>query len=350
MASNPSDSNSFLDLPASPLSLSPLYAPIATVPGLFRRRSVNLIVGRSKIGRMRFALTQLNLYADLGSPRFLERAVETVVQLGCVIGAQADQMLHDLRAMGLENLTRPGAFPIVSYRASRADESEPLHPLKVPYEQLVRSNFCPAPPQFLLIENLQSLLPGGDAAKEKEVAGFMDQLHEFVEERDCTILGTVGTPKMLKGQGYASLPERIKGCTQWAEGADTLIGLDEIHATAGNGLTREGAKRYRKVSVMPAGAQEFQLCSRFEQDGRLVLCEWPEGRIWSVTGQPVLEARLLAEREGKKFNRGDFHEWGMQADVSERTVDRWIAAAIKAGLLVKEGAGPLTGYVKPRAN
>ena len=61
MASNPSDSNSFLDLPASLLSLSPLYAPIATVPGLFRRRSVNLIVGRSKIGRMRFALTQLNL-------------------------------------------------------------------------------------------------------------------------------------------------------------------------------------------------------------------------------------------------------------------------------------------------
>ena len=54
-----------------------------------------------------------------------------------------------------------------------------------------------------------------------------------------------------------------------------MIGIEGIVATAGNGLGREEAKRYRKVTVMPAGAQEFQVCSRFEADGRLVLCDWP---------------------------------------------------------------------------
>jgi hypothetical protein len=268
-----------------------------------------------------------------------------------VIGLQEpDQLLHDLRAMGLDNLTRPGAFPVVSYRPSRADESEPYHPFKVPFEQLIGLSCCPMPPRFLLIENLQSLLPSGEITKQKDVASFMDQLREFANQHDCTILGTIGTPKMLKGQGYASLPERILGCIQWAEGADTLIGIETIAATAGNGLGREEAKRYRKVTVMPAGAPEFQVCSRFEQDGRLVLCDWPESRVWSPTGQPVLEARLAAEREGKQFSRGDFHAWGMQSDVSERTMDRWISACVRGGLLVREGQGPLTMYVKPKAN
>jgi hypothetical protein len=343
------DSDSFLDRSIAPLS--PLYADFATVPGLFRRRSVNLIIGKTKIGRMRFALTQLNDYARPGESMFLRREVITPVQLGCIIGAQADQLLFDLRAMGLENLTRPGAFPVVGYRPSRADESgESLHPLKVPYEQLVCSNFCPEPPRFLLIENLQSLLPGGDSSRPKEVAEFMDRLQEFAQERDCTILGTVGTPKMLKGQGYGSLPERILGCIQWAEGADTLIGIDPLVASAKNGLTKDEAKRYRKVAVMPAGAQEFQLCGQFEQDGRLVLCDWPENKVWSVTGQPTLEARLAREREGRRFTAEEFYAWGMQEDLSDRTVRRWRAAAVGAGLLVQEGSGTATAYVKPRSN
>ena len=331
-------------------SLSPLYAPTATVPGIFRRRSVNLIVGKSKVGRMRFALTQLNEYADLAQSRFLNQAVAAPVPLGCVIGAQADQLLYDLRAMGLENLTRPGVFPVVAYRPSRLDDAEPMHPLKVPYEQLLNLSSCSAPPKFLLIENLQSLLHEGDANRSKDVARFMDQLQEFTQERDCTILGTVGTPKMLKGQGYGSLPERILGCTQWAEGADTLIGIDPVLATVKNGLGKDEARRDRKVTVLPAGAEEFQLCSRFEMDGRLVPCPWPEGRTWCVTGQPVMEARLGGEREGKKFKPGDFYAWGMQAGLGERTVRRWLGAAVEAGLLVKEGQGPLTGYVKPRSN
>jgi hypothetical protein len=300
---------------------------------------------------MRFALTQMNFYADLAMPEFLDRKVPTPVQLGCVIGAQADQLLYDLRAMGLENLTRPGVFPVVGYRPSRADDSgESLHPLKVPFEQLVRSGFCSVPPRFLLVENLQSLLPGGDASRPKDVASFMDRLQEFAEEHDCTILGTVGTPKMLKGQGYASLPERILGCIQWAEGADTLIGIEALAATAGNGLGREAAKRYRRVSVMPAGAEEFQVCSRFEPDGRLVPCEWPLAVGWSVTGQPVLEAKLAGEREGKRFRANDFYAWGMQADLHERTVRRWMKAAVGAGLLTPQGEGAMTMYVKPRSN
>jgi hypothetical protein len=252
--------------------------------------------------------------------------------------------------MRLENLTRPGVFPVVSWRPSRSDDNEPLHPLKVPYDQLVNLNVCPAPPKFLLIENLQSLLPSGEVAKQKDVASFMDQLREFANDRDCTILGTVGTPKMLKGQGYPSLPERILGCIQWAEGADTLIGVDEVLPTTRNGLGRQDAAWYRKITVMPAGAKGFVLCHRFMADGRLVPCDWPEEGTGNVTGQPVLEARLADEREGRRFSPGDFYAWGMQARLSERTVRRWISAAVEAGLLVKEGQGPLTGYVKPRSN
>ncbi len=351
MASDKPDLSSFLDRPASTSSLSPLYASTATVPGIFRRRSVNLIIGKSRVGRMRFALTHLNAYADQVRPAFLDREVIVPVQLGCVIGLQdPDQLLHDLRAMGLENLTRPGAFPVVSYRPSRSDDCEPYHPMKVPYEAFAKLPTCPANPKFLLIENLQSLLPSGEVAKQKDVAGFMDQLREFANHEDCTILGTVGTPKMLKGQGYPSLPERILGCIQWAEGSDTLIGIDEVMETAGNGLNRLEAQWYRKITVMPAGAQEFQVCSRFEPDGRLVPCDWPQAEGWSVTGQPGLEARLAKEREGKRFGANEFYGWGMQMDLHERLIRRWLKVAVNVGLLAREGQGPATVYIKPRSN
>jgi hypothetical protein len=331
-------------LPSPP----PLNSPYATVPGLFARRSINLIVGDSKTGRMRLALTNLNTYADPQTPIFLDYAVSFPYRLGCILCMEnKDQTLNDLTVMGLDNLKRlgtmPGSaagFPIIRWSAAEAESSEPLHLLEVPYRAL-RSR-----PQFLLIENIQSLLPSGNTNNEKEVAVFLDRLRRFCDENDVTVLGTVGTPKATKGYSHC---QRIKGTGLWSEGIDTLISLEEVRAAAANGLTQGEASLYRRLTIIPPGQPRKTQWVRFNVvDGRLLTCAAPQPS--GSMGMQMLYRLLSLEEVGKRFTRRDLHAWGMRAGVGEHTVDRWSSECIKGGQLRKEGYAATTVYTKMMEN
>jgi hypothetical protein len=342
------DDNDLDCLPPPP----PLNSPYATVPGLFARRSINLIVGDSKTGRMRLALTNLNTYADPASPIFLDHPVSYPARLGCLLCMEnKDQTLNDLTTMGLDNLKRLGTtigsgFPIVRWYASEADGSEPLHVLEHPYKSLYMDKNhqieIGPKPQFILIENIQSLLPSGNTNNEKEVAIFLDLLRKFCDKNDVTVLGTVGTPKATKGYSHV---QRIKGTGLWSEGIDTLISLEEVRASAANGLTRAESNLYRKLTIIPPGQPRIAQWVRFNVvDGRLLTCETPQPL--GSAGIPLLYQRLSQADPGERFTRADLQGWGMYAKAGEHTVDRWIAECIKGGQLRKDGYAATTIYTK----
>lgn len=334
----------------------PLNSPFATVPGLFARRSINIIVGDSKTGRMRLALTNLNTYADPDSSIFLDHAISHPVSLGCILCMRdKDRTLNDLSTMGLENLkhlgtTPGGGFPVFRWLASEAETSEPLHLLELPYKSLYMDKDhtmeIGPKPNFLLIENLQSLLPSGNTSNEKEVTVFLDLLRQFCNEKDVTILGTVGTPKATKGYSHC---QRIKGTGLWSEGTDTLISLEEVRASSANGLTRSEANLYRKLTIIPPGRPRITKWVRFNvEDGRLLTTESPQPN--GDIGIPMLYQMLSLQEAGTTFTRATLQEWGMQAKAGERTVDRWIGECVKGGQLRKDGYAATTLYTKQAEN
>lgn len=338
------------DIPASDIPApAPLFSPYAIVPGLFARRSINVIVGDSKTGRFKLALTNFNSYADPARSLFLDYPVQNPVRLGCILCFKdRDQTVNNFRAMGLDNLARTGTFPIMRWHSS--DETEALHPLVGPYRALQmadpkqgRFHDIP-PPNFILIENLQLLLSSGNSSGEKEVAVFLDLLRKFCNENDVTILATVGTPKT----GVYSHCQRIKGTGLWADGVDTIISLEEVKGNPSNGLSREMAENYRKLTIIPPGQPRIRQWARFQMNGRLCLVREPEARM--VTGPEMLYKLLGDEGEGKMFTRGDFMAWGTKSDVGERSVDRWIGECVAGGVLRREGHRGATRYVKVTGN
>lgn len=327
-------------LPPTPTRLDSAYA---TVPGLFPRRSINLIIGLPKSGRLRFALTHLNTYADPLTPLFLDHPLHRPPeQLGCVLcGKDQEQIWNRVREMGLDNLTTPQSFPIIRWQPSKAiDQGEMEFPLDAPFTKLTIA--AGRKPTFLLIEGLQLLMARNEQNEQQAVAIFMDRLQEFANQQDCTILGTVGTPKI----NYGNLPHRISGAAQWGEGTATLLGIDPVKATAKNGLTKPEAHTYRMLTLKPSGRPEETHWTRFTSDGRLVITDPPQASI--LTGQPLLDQMLALAAPGR-YSMRDFIEWGEKADASPRTVRRWVESNVMYKYLVKEGGTSDAVYVKRSA-
>jgi hypothetical protein len=333
----------------SAFSTSPLYSPTATVPGLLAANSVNIVVGSSKVGRMRFLLTQLSAYADPTSPLFLDIPVPHPLQLGCLLCSRdSDRTLYDIRSMDLSNLSAPGAFPIERWHPSRSDEYEPLHPLRQPYAQFTAARCAAGLPRLLLIENLQLLMVGKNIMDEEAVAQFLDELHLFCAAHSCTIIGTVGTPKLKKGEYYPNIPHWIRGCAQWGEGVDTIIGIEEIRATTLNNLSAADAMLYRKIHLKPPGQPKSIRWARFGDTGALYLTDEPS--LSPVTGQNDMDRMLSLVDPSQKLTKQDFILWGLRIGISPRTVARWMAACVQFGLLIKEGSSVATTYRRPPAN
>ena len=316
---------------------------------------------------MRLALTQMNAYAAASSPMFLDHPVANPVQLGCLLCSRPyDRTVDDIQGMDLENLSAKGAFPIERWNSSDADEDgealppplSPIYPtILAPYKlfSLPRASDIPKTraglPRFLLIENLKRLMVGAGMKKkseDEEVAIFLDLLRKFCIQNNCTVLATMGTPKMKKGESYPNVAHWIRGCAEWAEGVDTIIGIEEVRPTTTNGLGTAEAPLYRKLYLKTPGQMMTTRWARFLTAGNLVLTEEPRADV--VTGQTVLDQMLTVVEAGRKLTRGDLHGWGKAAEVSARTVDRWIATCLEFGLLKKTGHGMTTVYVKAAAN
>jgi hypothetical protein len=338
--------------------LHPLFSSRALVHGLFLPRSINVIVGDTKSGRMRLALTHFNTYADPSSRLFLDRAVTRPVQLGCILCSRPpERTLNDIEGMNLSHLDLAGMFPIERWNASqvdRADRENRIRSLEAVYTQFDHPDEDGNPktrnglPRFLLIENLIALSGSNRATDEEKIAIFLDQLREFCEKNECTILATVGTPKAKKGEWYPSITQRIRGSAMWGEGVDTIIAVEEVQPTLLNGLTADSAPSYRKIYLKPSSQPEITRWARFEDSGRLVLTDEPQ--TTTLTGQDILDRQLLQIPPGEAIRPALFYSWGMKADISERTIRRWITTCTDYDLLRKEGNGPATIYRRPADN
>lgn len=316
-----------------------------TVPGLFNRRSINLVVGTPKSGRLRLILPQLESYAN-GGP-FLDYSLDkdqTPEQLGAVVCTQTfDSLWQQVRDLELESLTNPKVFPIECWQpASGTEAPSDAETLMEAYRRLTAA--AGRPPKILLIDGLQLMMTSGLINQMHKVREFFRGLQGFCMTNDCTIIGTVSTAKMKRGESY-SLNARIMGSVQWAENADTLIGIEVFESES----PKPQLGGFRQICVQTSKETPRYFFAGFDPKGRLQLQSRPEGAAEAIA-EDNLDAILKTQSPGTMFSRKEFIAWGEQVGVGVRTVERWLASRLELGMLDKQGSTSATVYLKPTQN
>ena len=333
----------------SPDALGPGYVPppYPTVPDLFPRASVNLLIGNTKIGCLRFILPQLDNYVA-GLP-FLSVASQAPEfppeQLGIVIcGRQKAAVKGKFTSLQLTHLNQPGVCPVVRWNCAITDQHEPEHefPLEQPYRDLTKLADG-RKPHFLFVEGLQLLMLSEKANTQRGVAVFMDQLHKFCDERDCTVLGRVGKSKA--SEHYADLAHKILGSSQWGVSASTLINFELLNQQS----------TIRKITIQSSEGYEKKygrfIYADFDLQDRLLPVPQPDRpERPSEAAFRQMTTNLNDAEPGTRFIRVEFLEWGWRYGIKDRTVGKWIADKLESGELVREGPDRSAEYIKPLPN
>ena len=319
--------------------------PVGPIPGLLHRQSVNLLVGSPSSGKTLLALSQLEEYA--AGKGFLGYPAEgdyTPVQLGVISATRTlNDMLHSVQPFPL--LSSQSVFPIEAWNSGDTEISE-LDTLNRIYSKLSETTPQHRPVRLLLVEGIQSLMQTGKVNDNKQVKDFCVRLHRFCESRDVTILGTVGTAKMKKGDYYPLLADRVFGAATWAHESKTFLGIEQID------LHRPISLRpsIRRVIIQVPDGPGRVLYTDFDDDGRLrVLTE--EASDQTSSTEQGLDDQLAQEKEGAEFRRQELNEWGdnLSTPVSPRTVQRWIDSRVELGFLQRKGSTRSLTYMKPFA-
>lgn len=315
----------------------------ATVPGLFARRSINLLIGTPHCGRSRFALTQLDSY--LGKSSFLDYPLgegQKPEACGAICCARTfDDMFYKIREMQLHSLQAPHAFPIETWDPFMAKE-DGLDLLDGVYERL--SNAATQPIKLLFIEGFQRLQASGKVNDAQAVGDHFRRLQEFCSTNDCTILGTVGTAKMKNGESYPLLAHRVLGSGQWTESANTLLGLAEMDAH----LPANRRSLFRELTIQTPGSRPRVIYLDFDRNGSMVPKITPSADDNSA--EAALDAMLQTKAPGEQFTRQETLDWGTHIKCSEKTVDRWRADRIELGFIEKSGNTNKTLFWRPIPN
>lgn len=313
-----------------------------TVPGLFARRSINLLVGPSGSGKTHLALSQLDAYAQgLGFLGYPLPASEPPEQLGAIVATRTLEILfHDVQRM---TTALPGAGVFPMHRWAPDENLTDLEALEQAY--LALSNSISRPVRFLYIEGFQAIMTGRESHR-LDVQRFYKGVRTLCAKHDVTILGTVGSAKTKRGEYYAVLAERIYGSVWWGHEADTVIAIEEVDVNLPSHLQTS----VRRICTHCHGEARKTLYADFGAEGRLTLIEKPETQETPSYAQ--LDTFLDAEEPGREFRREVFMDWGEGLGISERTVERWIARCCREDLqlLVKVGNTRATVYKKPFAN
>lgn len=316
----------------------------ATVPGLFARRSVNILIGTPHSGRTRFALSQLENY--LAKSTFLDYQLDPSRKpdtCGAICCARTfDNMFYKIREMKLPALQRPHAFPIVTWNPFMCHE-DGLDLLDGVYARLC--NEAGEQVKFLFIEGFQRLQASGKVNDAQAVGDHYRKLQEFCQNNDCTILGTIGTAKMKKGESYPTLSHRVLGSGQWSESADTLLGLAEMDLH----LPLNRRSSFRELTIQTPGSDNRIIYMDFDANGVLFPKIKPE-QVEESKSEAALDAILQLRAPGEMFSRQDTLDWGIQVGCSDRTVDRWRADRIELGFIEKSGSTNKTVFWRPVKN
>lgn len=317
--------------------------PVGPIPGLLHRQSVNLLVGSPSSGKTLLALSQLEEYA--AGKGFLGYPAEgdyTPVQLGVISATRTlNDMLHSVQPFPL--LSSQSVFPIEAWNSGDTEISE-LDTLNRIYSKLSETTPQNRPVRLLLIEGIQSLMQTGKVNDNKQVKDFCIRLHKFCETRDVTILGTVGTAKMKKGDYYPLLADRVFGAATWAHESKTFLGIEQID------LHRPISLRpsVRRVIIQVPDGPARVLHVDFDDDGRLKVLTEAVIDEQTATNE-ALDDRLAQEKDGAVFRRRELDEWGEQlpVPVGAKTVERWIMGRVGEGFLEKRGHTRSVTYHKP---
>lgn len=341
---------------------APLPALIlGPVPGLFKSHSINLMIGASLAGKTQLCLNQLNEYAE--GRGFLGYGLEDVpeenpeleaepdpkikprrpilppVQLGMITADQSFDEAYE-SVQKFSSLKDPKKFPI-AYLV--------IHPEETGIDALERVFLGLAGQdkiKLLFLEDIQALLTDKERATDPTtVRRLYERLRGFCLNHDVTILATVITPKMKRGEFYDRLGDRIYGGVTWGQKSSTLIGIYQEITTGGMVI----AERHVQIQTRfgPPGA----LRADFDAEGRLRVVGDLEAaeRKQEESKRDQLDSWLKNLPGGTVFTRAELDEWGEEREISERTVSRWLQERTDPtqGFLERIGKGRATKYKKP---
>lgn len=315
------------------------------VPNLIAEHTVNLIAGTSRVGKTSLALGMLNQYmAGEGMLDYPASSTVSARRLGAIVlDRQISYTRILLTALEFEHLTTPRTFPLTSpspeslQRAKEfsKDTNEPttLAMLMALQESLV------GPPQLLLIESIDGLLPSGPI-NQHLVRKFLFDCQTFCERFDCTIIGTCGAVKQKSGENYTSPIDMISGHSSWGSGVATAIVIANPDSLG------HVSSPSRRIFISAPTTEDRYVYGRFEHRGRLELVDRVVADTVHETGAK-LSMRLEKEQPGAEFQRDLFLDWGRELAISQRSVERWISDAIRLGELEKFGRTVNARYKKP---
>lgn len=316
------------------------------VPGLIPRRSINLVIGSSFSGKTSLILPQLNLYAA-GDSFMGYRIGGKPEQLGAIACNQTmDTLYYDVVDSDYPALREPRCFPIHAWNP--APDITELDALEVAYSDLCQH--ANSKVKFLFVDGIQGLMTSGKVNDQHPVREFFRNLHKLCSAHDLTILGTIGTAKMKRGESYPQLSERVLGSSVWSQESQTLIGVEipDLH------LPTERRSGLRRVVLQPRRQATVVRYADFDAKARLMLVDRPDAKEVEADSpaHALLNRRLDVVAPGTQMKKEIFIEWGETAGISQRTVDRWLAIACHEdiGLLLRSGATKAVIYTKPIMN
>lgn len=335
--------------PISAISTARQLAPARdTVPGIFARRSINLVIGSSTAGKTPLILTQLESYLTAEDHNFLGYplpADQPPDQCAAIVCSGTLSGMHNrINALQLEALSDPTRFPIRDWDPITGETA--LDCLYRIYDLL--SHAARQPIRFLFIDGLQLMLEGtGKVNDPHAVRTFYRQLNQFCLNRSCTILATIGMAKMRKGDYYPILADRVYGSTMWAQEAATLIGIEQLDLAKPVQLRPTA----RRLEVQPKAHTPQTLYVDFDDRGRLELIDYRTQDKESAF-HSALDNILAAAPTGSVWTRDDLNVLGDSVGASGRTLERWITSRChdSLALLERHGGTRNRTYRKPQVN
>lgn len=330
-------------------ALSSHHAPARwLIPNLIAEHSVNLIAGTSRTGKTVLALTMLDDWLTNGSALDYQAISfpSPIRPAALVLDRPVRELQRAITALACEALATPRSFPIVKMDQSILQAASKLSPGdSVPANAILQSVRAALPfsPTFLLIEGIDRLV--SNHLSPLVVSKFLNECHDFCESWDCTILGTIGAVKQKLGEGYVCPIDMISGPPVWGSGVETSIILSLPESSFR--LASQPVNLIRRFCIYAPSCAERLGYLRMTPQGRMELVEPDSSLPLMARAESMLSQRLDQAPQGKEFSREDFFSWGVEYDISQRSVERWIRSALELGLLLKLGSTRDVRYQKP---
>jgi hypothetical protein len=224
----------------------------------------------------------------------------------------------------------PAGVAVLSWRKHLRRDDE--RPVTVDY---LWHKFPEPRPQFLVVDGLQLLMPGGKVNDMCEVARWCAELTNWCEAMDVTILGTANTPKTKPGDPSYANQDRIAGSMQWAASVHNLLVLDLADQREETELRKKSIEREttRVLTTMTHGRRSVApVYYDFDSEYRLVPTLTPSAQMSELEWHVAL-ASTVAAHAAEEIRTAQMHEWGEALGLSIPTINRWIAEVRVEGKL-----------------